>query len=150
MKLFYAIVVLMAIYAEVIVCCEGAEYIYVKDITMHLKGNNATFQLNYSLDSFTNLYVLALGCKYIEPDLLSYFGNYTNVELMKASMNMASLQVQNAGGYKNGSYFFDSHTLGSKKHPLKGPIPKLTVIYPQGEESTFYNVTSTQRVVFSA
>ena len=128
----------------------GADYIYVKDVTMHLNGNNATFQLNYSLETFTHFYVLVLGSKYIEPDLLSFLGNYTGVKLLKADMDQASLQVQGAGRFRNGTYLFDSRPLGSKKKPLKEAIARFTVVYPQGKECTFYNVTSTRSVSFSA
>ena len=47
----------------------GSEYLDIKDVTMHLEGDNATFELNYTLDTFTRFYVTALGCRYLDvPD----------------------------------------------------------------------------------
>jgi len=126
------------------------DYLYVKDVTMHLKGDNATFELNYSLDAFTRFYVLALGCKYLEPELLSFLGNYSGVRLLKADMDGAALQVSGAGKQNGGYYLFDSRPLGSKERPLTTGIPKFTVVYPEGRIRSYYNVTSTQSVFYRA
>jgi len=129
------------------VCCDAAgQYIYVKEVTMHLNGDNATFELNYSLEPFTRLYVLALGCKYLEPDLRSFLGNYSHVKLIKADLNGAALQVRGAGKYNGGYYLFDSRRFGSGNKPLNEGIAKFSVVYPEGRVRTFYNVTSTQSV----
>jgi hypothetical protein len=122
------------------------EYLYVKDVTMHLKGDNVTFEMNYSLDTFTRFYVMALGAKYLEPELLSFFGNYSGVRLLKADMDGAALQVNGAGKLNNGYYLFDSRSLGSKSRPIRASVPKLTVVYPEGRIRNYYNVTSTQSV----
>jgi hypothetical protein len=128
----------------------SGKYIYVDDIAMHLQGDNATFDLNYSLETFTRLYVLALGCRHLEPELLSFLGNYSNVRLIKADANGASLEVKDAGKYNGGYYLFDSRPFGSKDRPLKENIPKFSVIYPEGRVRTFYNVTTTQNVFCQA
>ncbi|VVB72020.1 Uncharacterised protein [uncultured archaeon] len=122
------------------------DYIYVDDVTMHLQGDNATFDLNYSLETFTRFYVLALGCRYLEPELLSLLGNYSDVRLIKADVNGASLEVKDAGKYNSGYYLFDSRPFGSRDKPLKETIPKFSVIYPEGRTRTFYNVTATENV----
>jgi len=121
-------------------------YLYVKDVTMHLKGDNATFELNYSLDAFTRFYVLALGCRYLEPELLSFLGNYSSVRLLKADTDGAALQVCGAGKLNGGYYLFDSRPMGSKERPLQTGIPRFTVVYPEGRVRNYYNVTSTQSV----
>ena len=128
--------------------CRSAEgeCIYVKDVTMHLDGDDATFELNYSLDTFTRFYVLALGCRHLEPELLSFLSGYRDVKLMKADTNGAALQVKGAGKYNGSYYLFDSHPFGSKNNPLKIGIAKFLVVYPEGRTRTFYNVTSTQSV----
>ena len=41
----------------------GSEYLNVKEVTMRLDDGNATFELNYSLDTFTRIYITALGCR---------------------------------------------------------------------------------------
>ncbi len=132
-------------------CCGAAgQYIYVKEVTMRLNGDDATFDLNYSLEPFTKLYVLALGCRYLEPDLLSFLGNYNHVRLIKADLNGASLQVKGAAKYNDGHYLFDSRRFGSGNNPLKEGIAKFSVVYPEGRICTYYNVTSTESVFCSA
>jgi hypothetical protein len=122
------------------------ECIYIKDVTMHLDEDDATFDLNYSMDTFTRFYVLALGCRYLEPELLSFLGGYKDVKLIKADMNGAALKVNGAGKNIGSYYLFDSQSFGSKENPLKKSIAKFSVMYPEGRTRTFYNVTSTQSV----
>lgn len=137
-----AIITLMAFICE----ASGGEYIYIKDVTMRLNEGNATFEINYSLEMFTRLYVLALGCRFIEPDLQSILGNFSSVKVIRASPDGATLHVTGAGKYNGGYYLFDSRPLGSEDKPLKEKISKFTVVYPEGRERTFFNVTSTQNV----
>jgi hypothetical protein len=148
MRSIAVILVFLAMITQIASSAAGNEYIYIKDVTMHLKGDNATFELNYTLETFTRFYVLALGCKYLEGELLSFFGNYSDVKLIKADMNGASLLVRGAGKYDRGYYLFDSRPLGSKNQPLKENIARFSVVYPQGRTRTFYNVTSTQSASF--
>jgi hypothetical protein len=143
-----AIPVFLAIMILLVGSGTGNEYIYIKDVTMHLNGDNATFELNYTLETFTRFYVLALGCKYLEGELLSFLGNYSDVKLIKADMNGASLLVRGAGKYDRGYYLFDSRPLGSKNQPIQESIARFSVVYPQGRTRTYYNVTSTQSVFF--
>jgi hypothetical protein len=143
-----AIPVFLAIMILLVGSGAGNEYIYIKDVTMHLNGDNATFELNYTLETFTRFYVLALGCKYLEGELISFLGNYSDVKLIKADMNGASLLVRGAGKYDRGYYLFDSRPLGPKNQPIQESIARFSVVYPQGRTRTFYNVTSTQSVFF--
>ncbi len=145
MRLAHGVLAFMALLA--FICpTDGGEYIYIKDVTMRLNEGNATFDINYSLETFTKLYVLALGCRYIEPDLRSILGNYSSVKVIRAGPDGATLQVTGAGKYNGGYYLFDSRPLGPGDKPLKEKINKFTVIYPEGRERTFFNVTSTQNV----
>jgi len=117
---------------------------------MRLDGDNATFELNYTLDTFTRLYVSALGCRYLQPELVSFLGGYRDVMLIKADTNGATLRVAGAGKYNSGYYLFDSMPFGSKDKPLKESIARFTVVYPSGRLRTFYNVTATQNVFSQA
>ena len=92
----------MAVMALAAGCSAGGEYIYLKEVTMHLDGDNATVELNYSLDTFARFYVFALGCKYLEPDLLSLFSNNSTVKLLEADMDSASLLVTGTRRYDHG------------------------------------------------
>ena len=133
----------LAILAIVIlVSCVPAEmYFEVNDITMTLTGGNALFELNYTLDSFAKLYVLALGAGYIEPDIVSFFKSYVDVKTVRADPNSAALLVKDAGKNSSGFYLFDSRALG-------GRVAKFTVVYPGGLSRTFYNVNSTPNVFY--
>ena len=70
---FFAFLILSALS---ICSAAGSEYIDIKEVTMRLDGDNATFELNYTLDTFTRFYVSALGCRYLEPELISFLGGY--------------------------------------------------------------------------
>lgn len=128
----------------------GIEYLDIKEVTMRLEGENATFELNYTLDTFTRFYVSALGCRYLEPELKSFLGGYSDVMLIKADIEGAALLVVGAGKYNSGYYLFDSMPFGSKDKPLKESIARFSVVYPGGRVRTFYNVTATQNVFSQA
>lgn len=117
---------------------------------MRLDGDNATFELNYTLDTFSRFYVSALGCRYLEPELISFLGGYRDVMLIKADTQGATLQVVGAGKYNSGYYLFDSTPFGSMDKPLKESIARFSVVYPSGRLRTFYNVTATQNVFSQA
>jgi hypothetical protein len=144
---FFAFLILSALS---ICSAVGSEYIDIEEVTMRLDGDNATFELNYTLDTFTCFYVSALGCRYLEPELISFLGGYQDVMLIKADTEVATLQVVGAGKYNSGYYLFDSVPFGSKDKPLKESIARFTVVYPGGRLRTFYNVTATQNVFSQA
>jgi len=146
MKPVPGVLALAALFAVAVYGGEAGGYIYVKDITMRMSNDNATFDMNYSLETFAKLYVLALGCRYLEPDLLSIFKGCGGVKLLSADTNCASVEVTKAGKYVEGCYLFEPLSRGSKDMPLKGGIPRFTVIYPEGRSLTFYNVTSVQSI----
>lgn len=137
MRLAPAILVIIAL----ISCVVGEVYFEVNDVTMTLIGGDALFELNYTLDSFAKLYVLALGAGSIEPDLKSLFKSYGDVKTIRADPDSAALLVKGAGKSNTGYYLFDSR-------PLGGRVAKFTVVYPGGLSRTFYNVTSTPNVFY--
>jgi hypothetical protein len=147
---------LAAIFAFLTLCAlsagsaVGSEYVDIKEVTMRLEGDNATFELNYTLDTFTSFYVTTLGCRCLEPELISFLGGYSDVRLVKADTEGAALQVVGAGKYNSGYYLFDSMPFGSKDKPLKEGIARFSVVYPGGRIRTFYNVTATQNVFSQA
>ncbi len=138
MRLILAILAIIMLVS----CVPGAVYFEVNDITMTLTGGDAVFELNYTLDSFAKLYVLALGAGYIEPDLESLFKSYSDVKTIRADPNSAVLKVKDAGKNSSGYYLFDSRPLGSR-------VAKFTVVYPGGLSRSFYNVTSTPNVFYA-
>ena len=150
MRYLAAIFAFLALSAVSICSAACSEYLNIKDVTMLLDGDNATFELNYSLDTFTRFYVTALGCKYLEPELISFLGGYKDVMLIKADIDGATLLVAGAGKYNSGYYLFDSMPFGSKDKPLKEGIARFSVVYPEGRVRTFYNVTATQNVFSQA
>lgn len=131
----------LLIIASVLAACSanGGEYLRIDDVTMALDEDNATLQINYTLDSFASLYVMALGCRHLEPDLRGLFPSYKTIKTVSADPYRAILKVEKAGGYSNGYYLFNSMPLGYQ-------VDKFTVIYPTGLTRTFYNITSTPNV----
>ncbi|ABK15254.1 MAG: hypothetical protein H5T42_01585 [Methanothrix sp.] len=117
----------------------GLSYIQVKDVTMIPDGDDLKFNVNYTLEPFARLYVLALGCRHIEPELVRLFSSYQNVKTVKAKPSTATLVVENAGTYLDGYYLYDAK-------PLSSPISRFTVVYPEGVTRTFINVTSTPSI----
>ncbi len=140
MRLALAILAILAI-AMLVSCVPGEVYFEVNDITMTLTGGDALFELNYTLDSFAKLYVLALGAGYIEPDLESFLKSYGDAKTIRADPYSAVLLVKGAGKNNSGYYLFDSR-------PLGGRVAKFTVVYPGGLSRTFYNVNSTPNVFY--
>ncbi len=143
------IIAAMVLGTITLACAEAdksGNYLDIKDVTMHLKDGNATFDLNYTLDPFTKLYVLALGCRYLEPELKNFLGGYTQATLIKADTESATLQVQDAGKYSDGYFLFDSTHFWTKENPHQDSVARFSVVYPEGRTRTFYNVTSTQNV----
>ena len=147
-----AVIALIVLAAIALSFCGSArgDYIEVRDVTMRLDEDRATFDLNYTLDAFTRFYVLALGCRHLEPDLISFLGGYKDVKLIEVDENRASLQVDGAGKNLDNCYLFYSCPFGSKDKNLKKGVEKLSVVYPGGKVDTFYNVNSTQNVFCKA
>jgi hypothetical protein len=150
MRRLAVILVFLALCAISAGSTASSEYLGIKEVTMRLEGENATFELNYTLDAFTRFYVTALGCRYLEPELISFLGRYSDVRLLKADIEGATLQVVGAGKYNSGYYLFDSMPFGSKDRPLMEGIARFSVVYPGGRVRTFYNVTATQNVFSQA
>jgi hypothetical protein len=150
MRYLTATLLLLALTTTVTCASAGGKYLNVNEVTMHLEGENATFELNYTLDTFTRIYVLALGCRYLEPELTSFLGGYGSARLVKADMDGAAVQVAGAGKYNSGYYLFDSTPFGTRNKPLKEGIARFSVVYPEGRVRTFYNVTATQNVFSQA
>jgi hypothetical protein len=136
------VAVLAAVFLPV---CSGAgeDYIKINDLTMRLDRSDALFEFNYTLDSFAKLYVLALGCKYMEPDLQSMLGSYGDVKVVRADPYSAALLASGAGEKNSNYYLFESKPLGSR-------VSRLTIVYPAGQYRTFYNVSSTPNVFCEA
>lgn len=117
----------------------GLSYIQVKDVTMIPDGEDLRLQVNYTLEPFAKLYVLALGCRHIEPELIRLFSSYQNVKTVKAKPTTATLVVESAGTYLDGYYLYDAK-------PLSAPVSRFTVVYPEGVTRTFINVTATPSI----
>lgn len=119
------------------------EYISVNDITMSLDRGDALFQFNYTLDILPRIYVLTLGCKFLEPDLTSLLNDYGKVKVVAADPYQAALLVTGMAENNSGYYLFESRPLGFR-------VARLTVVYPEGIPRTFYNVSSTPNVFCEA
>jgi hypothetical protein len=127
---------------------DGSSYIYVKDITMRLENENATFELNYTLEAFTRLYVLVLGCRYIEPELRSILGKDADTKLVRVGPDSAAMEISGAGerkyGYNNSQYYvFRPRKLSTTAEYFK-------VVYPDGVFRMYNNLSETPAVFCTA
>jgi hypothetical protein len=138
----------LALMACLMPLADGSSYIYVKDITMRLENENATFELNYTLEAFTRLYVLVLGCRYIEPDLLSLLGKDAVAKLVRVGPDSAAVEISGAGekkyGYNNSQYYV------FKPRKLSTTTEYFKVIYPGGVFRTYNNLSETPAVFCNA
>jgi len=121
----------------------GREYIQVREVTMSLEDGDAVFDVRFGLDPFARLYVLALGTKHIEPELLDLFSGFGNLSVRKTEPHRAVLVSRGAGELKSGYYLYDARRLGSE-------VPKLVVVYPEKLSRTFYDVSATPSVFSQA
>jgi len=122
---------------------QGREYIKVQEVTMSLLDGDAVFDVSFDLDPFAKLYVLALGTKYIEPELISLISDFDNVTVTKTEPHRAVLVSKGAGEFRSGYYLYDSRQLSYQ-------VPKLTVVYPERLSRTFYKVSATPSVFSEA
>lgn len=121
----------------------GREYIQVQEVTMSLLDGDAVFDVLFDLDPFAKLYVLALGTKYIEPELIDLFSDFDNVTVKRTEPHRAVLVSKGAGEFRSGYYLYDSRQLSQE-------VPKLTVVYPERLSRTFYEVSATPSVFSEA
>ncbi|MDD1742012.1 MAG: hypothetical protein LUQ47_01645 [Methanotrichaceae archaeon] len=126
----------------------AGNYLYVKDITMYLNEADATFHLNYTLDTFTKIYVLALGSRHIQPDLASMFGNFNDIRIEGVDYKSATILAAKAGKYNGSHYLFDSRPLEIGENILQNRIERFRVIYPDELNQTFYNISCTPEVFY--
>ncbi len=110
---------------------------------MTLEEGDAAFDVKFDLDPFARLYVLALGTKHIEPELIDLFSEFGNLTVMRTEPHRAVIVSNGAGELKSGYYLYDSRL-------LRHEIPKLTVIYPERISRTFYQVSATPSVFSEA
>ena len=121
----------------------GREYIQVQEVTMSLEGGDAVFDVKFDLDPFARIYVLALGTKYIEPELIDLFSDFDNLTVAKTGPSRAVIVSKGAGEFRSGYYLYDSKELSQT-------VPKLTIIYPGRMVRTFRDVSVTPSVFSEA
>jgi hypothetical protein len=137
------IILVSALLIATIASSSGEDYLDIGDVTMELKNGSAIFEVKYELDPIARFYVLTLGCKYIEPDLISLLGGFEGVKVVRAGPTFAVLAASGAGEYCSGYYLFDSR-------PLATQLTSLKVVFPDGPPRTFYNVNATPNVFCKA
>ncbi|NYT02637.1 MAG: hypothetical protein GKC10_07775 [Methanosarcinales archaeon] len=133
----------LIICATAVSMASGGEYLQVDEVTMSVNGNATVFQVNYTLDNFARLYVLALGCRHLEPDLDRLFTGYPETRITRADPYRAVIEIDGTAKYSSGYYLFDSRPLGTR-------VETFRVIYPRGMVRTFNNVTSTPNIFIEA
>ncbi|MCJ7444631.1 MAG: hypothetical protein MUO26_08900 [Methanotrichaceae archaeon] len=144
------IIILIILFSCLAGVGSAGNFLSVQDITMYLNEGNATFHLNYTLDTFTNIYVLVLGSGYIQPDLVSMFANFKDVKIKSVDHRSATILAVKAGKYNGSHYFFTSRPLEIADKIPQTKIGKFRVIYPNEFNQIFYNISCTPDVLCKA
>ena len=136
---------LLALILFILACpAQGSrDYLRVEEVTMRLEDDDAVFEVEFDLTTLARLYVLALGSKHIEPDLNRIFDGFDNLSMVKTEPDRAVLVARGAAEHRDRYCLFDSKPLGAE-------VPKLNVVYPEGNSHTYYDVSETPSVFCKA
>ena len=119
-------------------------YIDVNSITMELHGTDATFTVNYELDTVARIYIIMLGSSSLEPVIVDLFHEFNNVSIISTMYDHAVVEAINVT-YQNpeqesGYYFHDSCPFGT--------TVDLYIKFPSGVEREHLDVICTPNLFF--
>jgi len=124
---------------------ELPRYLEVKSITMTFEGQDATFNIEYELDSIARVYVFLLGTGSLESAIYGMFKDFDNIEVLSVREDNAVVKVTNVSYQdpeQGGNILFhDSHNLGTT-------VETFTIVFPSGAERTFSDVSTTPNTFF--
>jgi hypothetical protein len=119
-------------------------YIDVNSINMELHGTDATFTVNYELDTVARVYMIMLGSSSLEPVIVDLFHEFNNVSIKSTMYDHAVVEAMDVT-YQNpeqGSdyYFHDSCPFGT--------TVDLYIKFPSGVERAHLDVICTPNLFF--
>lgn len=119
-------------------------YMDVTGITMELHGTNATFTVNYGLDTIAGIYIIMLGSSSLEPvieDLFYEFDNVTTISTMYDHAVVKAINVTYQNPDQDSDYYFhDSCPFGT--------TVDLYIIFPSGVVREHPDVICTPNLFF--
>jgi len=116
-------------------------YFHVDRVTMQLEGYNATFLLEFHLDTLANAYVLLFGSNAIRPDVMRFFSNISGVHVLSLQRDRAYIKVVNI-----------THSLDERQdriyflyppYHFSQKVPIIVIKYPDGSKLELYNRDTT-------
>ncbi|MDI3488297.1 MAG: hypothetical protein PWR26_1014 [Methanosarcinales archaeon] len=116
-------------------------YFHVDRVTMQLEGYNATFMLEFHLDTLANAYVLLFGSNAIRPDVMKFFSNFSEVKVLSLQRDRAYIRVVNI-----------THSLDERQdriyflyppYHFSQRVPIIVIRYPDGSRLELYNRDTT-------
>ncbi len=119
-------------------------YIDVNSITMELHGTDATFTVNYELDTVARIYIIMLGSSSLEPVIVDLFHEFNNVSIISTMYDHAVVEAINVT-YQNpeqesGYYFHDSCPFGT--------TVDLYIKFPSGVKRAHLDVICTPNLFY--
>ena len=99
-------------------------YIKIQEVTVQLRNDSATINVDYTVDEGTRLIFFLLGKQDLK-NKLYHIINYTDARMMKVDLKSAVLYLDGAAySYGKGIYWYPSHEFNVL-------IPSLTIKSPQ-------------------
>jgi hypothetical protein len=85
--------------------------LHITSLTINFDKTDATFTVNYDIDSLPKMYIFLLGSKSLEPKIKSVFSNF-DYEIVKMDQDKAILRVTNVSRLDKGYYLHESRKFG--------------------------------------
>lgn len=85
--------------------------LHVTSLTIQFDKEDAMFDVNYDLDKLSEMYIIVIGGKSVEPKLRRTFSNF-DYDIIKMDQNRAILKVKNISRLDKGYYLHDPHKFG--------------------------------------
>jgi len=142
--IFIGILISLFILTSGSASAEMPDYITITNINMELHGTNASFTVNYELDTVARIYIIMLGSSSLEPVIVDLFHEFNNVSIISTMYDHAVVEAINVT-YQNleqGSdyYFHDSCPFGT--------TVDLYIKFPSGVEREHLDVICTPNLFF--
>ncbi|MGM0772005.1 MAG: hypothetical protein ACQESU_10455 [Halobacteriota archaeon] len=120
---------------------ENTDFMHFDRMVMRFEETDAYVTINYDLDTFARMYVLAFGTRHLESSFEDIFSEYEEAEIIEIGYNNAAIRLKNVSRSSGNYYLHDSQGLGTN-------IKSLQVIYPGGASKTLTSVTGTPNIFY--
>lgn len=120
---------------------ENTDFMHFDRMVMRFEETDAYVTINYDLDTFARMYVLAFGTRHLESSFEGIFSEYEEAEIVEIGYDNVAISLKNVSRSSGDYYLHDSRDLGTD-------IDSLQVIYPGGTSKTLTSVTETPNIFY--